>query len=245
VVSSILSLAVRHDVLDGNRMRDVENPNVAPKSTSRDPDRAFTKAELARVLAVTNEHRTAQDFDLIDFVHFLAGTGARHSEALAVTWADVALTDQDGEPLAMGEVHIRGTKTARSDRYVTMPEWLTSRLRVREERFGRRGLVFHTPGRWGPASRETERDRRNVSRHLRVILDAAGMPWATAHTFRTTVGDLVTKEVNGTEASNVLGHARASMTYDRYSDRRQRPTGAAEVLGDVVGQAPSSAIFRG
>jgi integrase len=66
-----------------------------------------------------------------------------------------------------------------------------------------------------------------------VILDDAGMHWATAHTFRTTVGDLVTKGVNGTEASNILGHARTSMTYDRYSDRRQRPTGLVEVLWDV------------
>ncbi|MDX6373952.1 MAG: hypothetical protein QOD98_2940, partial [Nocardioidaceae bacterium] len=99
--------------------------------------------------------------------------------------------------------------------------------------FGTSGLVFHTPGRWGTASRDTERDRRNVTRHLRVILDDAGMHWATAHTFRTTVGDLVTKGVNGTEASNILGHARTSMTYDRYSDRRQRPTGLVEVLWDV------------
>ena len=56
----------------------------------------------------------------------------------------------------------------------------------------------------------------------------------SAHTFRTTVGDLVTKGVNGTEAANILGHARASMTYDRYSDRRQRPMGAVGVLADVA-----------
>jgi len=234
VVSSILMLAVRHDVLDGNRVRDVENPSVERKASARDPDRAFTKAELAHVLAVTRKHKTAREFDLVDFVHFLAGTGARHSEALAVRWRDVALADDDGKPLEVGEVHIRGTKTARSDRFVPMAAWLTTRLRDRAQLLGTAGLVFPTPGRWGTASRDTERDRRNVSRHLRVILDAAGMNWATAHTFRTTVGDLVTKGVNGTEASNILGHARASMTYDRYSDRRQRSMGAVDVLGDVT-----------
>lgn len=234
VVSSILTLAVRHDVLDGNRMRDVENPSVVPRKSARDAERAFTKDELSHVLAVTREHETAREFDLVDLVHFLAGTGARHSEALALRWVDVILADDAGELLAVGEVHIRGTKTARSDRFVAMPEWLTTRLRDRAERFGTKGLVFHTPGRWGTASREKERDRRNVTRHLRVVLNDAGMPWATAHTFRTTVGDLVTKGVNGTEASNILGHARASMTYDRYSDRRQRPTGAVDVLGDVA-----------
>ena len=193
MVSSILTLAVRHDVLDGNRMRDVENPSVVPR---KKPEDAMPSAHSRRLGSWPDPigdtaTQTAREFDLVDFVHFLAGTGARHSEALALRWGDMILADDRGELLAVGEVHIRGTKTARSDRSVAMPEWLTTRLRDRAERFDTEGLVFHTPGRWGTASRE-ERDRRNVTRHLRVILNDAGMPWATAHTFRTTVGDLVT-----------------------------------------------------
>ena len=237
VVSSILTLGVRHDVLDGNRMRDVENPTVAPKQTTRDADRAFTLAELGHVLEVARSHQLALDYDLVDLVHFLAGTGARHSEALSVRWDDVRLVDAAGEALDVGDVHLRGTKTAGADRLVPMPIWLTSRLGERVERHGARGLVFHTPGRWDSASRETVRDRRNVSRHLRRILDDAGMPWASANTFRTTVGDLVTKTLSGTEAANVLGHARPSMTYDRYSDRRQLATGASLVLDGVVARS--------
>lgn len=237
VVSSILTLGVRHDLLDGNRMRDVENPSVAPKAAARDADRAFTLTELGHVLEVTRDHRRAIAYDLGDLVQFLAGTGARHSEALNVRWEDVRLVDADGEPLDVGEVHIRGTKTAGADRRVPMPSWLTSCLRDRVTRYGATGLVFHTPGRWDSASRETVRDRRNVSRHLRCILDDAGMPWATANTFRTTVGDLVTKNLSGIEAANVLGHARPSMTYDRYSDRRQPAAGAAVVLNDVVSES--------
>ncbi|GAA4731994.1 hypothetical protein GCM10023350_14210 [Nocardioides endophyticus] len=79
-------------------------------------------------------------------------------------WVVVILADDDGELLAVGEARIRGTKTARSDRVVAMPEWLTARLRDRAERFGTKGLVFPTPGRWGTASREKERDRRK--RHV-------------------------------------------------------------------------------
>lgn len=236
VVSSILALGVRHDVLDGNRMRDVENPTAAPKVTTRDADRAFTLDELRHVLEVTREHQVAEDYDLVDLVHLLAGTGARHSEALSVRWADVRLDDDDGAPLEVGEIHLRGTKTAGADRRVPMPAWLTSRLRDRRQEHGADGLVFHTPGRWDSASRETVRDRRNVSRHLRRVLDDAGMAWASANTFRTTVGDLVTKNLSGTEAANVLGHARPSMTYDRYSDRRQPATGASLVLDGVMGR---------
>ena len=79
--------------------------------------------------------------------------------------------------------------------------------------------------KWVGATRKryvknTLRDRDNVSKTVRTVLDDAGMPWATASTFRTAVGDLVTKTVNGTAAANVLGHARTSMTCDRDSDRR-------------------------
>ncbi|MCW2815324.1 MAG: uncharacterized protein JWN84_2779 [Nocardioides sp.] len=234
IVSSILTLGVRHDVLDGNRMRDVENPTVQSRPAARDADRAFTVVELAHVLAVTREHPLARDFDLSDLVHFLAGTGARHSEALAVAWDDVRLFDAAGEALETGEVHLRGTKTAGADRRVPMPQWLTTCLRERAKRHGTEGLMFHTPGRWDTAGRDTVRDRRNVSRHLRRILDDAGMPWATANTFRRTVGDLVTKNLNGIEAANVLGHARPSMTYDRYSDRRQPAVGASVVLNGLL-----------
>lgn len=100
---------------------------------------ARSRRTSSHVLAVTREHERARQFDLVDFVHFLAGTGARHSEALALRWDDVILADDQGEPLAVGEVRIRGTKTARSDRFVAMREWLTTLLRDRAERSGRPG----------------------------------------------------------------------------------------------------------
>lgn len=234
VVSSILTMAVRHEAIDGNRMRDIEAPTVGKvRESARDDDRAFTEDELRRVLALVRGHDVAVRFDLVDLVHFLAGTGARHTEALTMLWDDVTLRDDDGRALKVGEAHIRGTKTKGSDRRVPMPDWLTKRLRERAKLIGTDGLVFPTPGRWGTGDSENVRDRRNVSRHLRAILDDAGMTWATAKTFRLTVGDLVAKNYGLIEASKVLGHSRPSMTADRYTDKRQSPKGAALALAGL------------
>lgn len=246
VMSGILSTAVRHDSgMGGNRMRDTDPPVLGKtREGARDTRRAFTAEELAGVLAAVAEDATAQAYDIVDLIRFLAGTGARISEALTLRW--------DQLDLEAGVVHIRGTKTARSDRWVSMPPWLTDRLRARRAEVSAFGLVFPTPrvhpvtldsgevvatSTWGGRKTDPDqpRDRRAVTRALRKALDDAGHPWATAHTFRKTVGDLVTKNVGVTEAANMLGHARPSMTLDHYSDRRQPTALGAAALAQFGG----------
>jgi integrase len=255
VLGSILGLAVRHEALDGNRLRDAQPPHKGKaREGERDTGRAFTRAELADVLAKADRDETAKAYDLADLLHLLAGTGARISEALALRWEHVDLD--------AGEIHIQGTKTKGSLRVVTVPAWLVDRLRSRRAERGAWGLVFPTPeahpvqiredvkgprwqaragesipaSRWG--GRKTDphqpRDRRDVTRKLRAILDEAGYPWATAHTFRRTVGDLVSEAAGPTEAANMLGHARPSMTLDHYTDRRQKTAAGAAAL-EVLG----------
>lgn len=246
VMSGILSTAVRHDSgMGGNRMRDTDPPALGrTREGTRDTRRAFTAKELRTVLGAASTDPTAEAYDVADLIRFLAGTGARISEALAVRW--------DQLDLDAGVVHIKGTKTDRSDRWVSMPPWLTDRLRARRGEVSAFGLVFPTPkahpvtlgsgevvevSTWG--GRRTDpaqpRDRRAVTRALRKVLDDAGFPWATAHTFRKTVGDLVTKSVGVTEAANMLGHARPSMTLDHYSDRRQPTALGAAALSEFGG----------
>ena len=255
VLGSILGLAVRHEALDGNRLRDVQPPHRGKvREGERDTERAFTPAELRQLLDGLDADETAQVYDLADLIRLLAGTGARISEALAVRWDDVDLDE--------AAVRIRGTKTAGSDRVVSVPRWLVECLRTRRAERGAWGLVFPTPdthpvkirddvqgprwqkragesvptSRWGGRKTDPDqpRDRRDVTRKLRTVLDAAGYPWATAHTFRMTVADLVSSAAGVTEAANMLGHARPSMTLDRYTDRRQSTTAGAAAL-EVLG----------
>lgn len=232
VLGSILVLAVRHEALDGSRMRDAQPPrqSVAVRASVHDTQRAFTAEELRDVRSKADADDSARSNDIVDLIYLLSGTGARISEALCLRWEDV--------DLEAGEVRIRGTKTKGSLRLVTVPTWLVDRLRSRRAERGAWGLVFPTPEvRWGGRRTPPDqpRDRRDVTRKLRATLDAAGYPWATAHTFRRTVGDLVAEAAGPTEAANMLGHARPSMTLDRYTDRKQKTAAGAAVLEQIGG----------
>jgi integrase len=62
------------------------------------------------------------------------------------------------------------------------------------------------------------------------LLTAAGHEWATAHTFRHTVATILGRTLPVREVANHLGHARASMTMDRYMSRQTVSDRAADLL---------------
>lgn len=223
VLSGILSEAVRQGVLPHNACRDVRPATpITPKPTSSDTDRAFTRAEREVVLAVADRDDGASDTS--DLIHFLAGTGCRISEALhCVDWADVDLDNPHGP-----RVHVRGTKTDSADRVLPLPPWLVDRLRRRGHRFGTRGLLFGVT-RY-PSKLGRPRDKRNVTRTITTRMTAAGMPWATSHTFRRTVATWMDEAgAPLAEIANQLGHANVSVTAS-YLGRRVAPSRAADVL---------------
>ncbi len=70
---------------------------------------------------------------------------------------------------------------------------------------GTTGLAFPTPWPMGNSDaeiREGSPQRLATPTH---DSDEAGMPWASAKTFRLTVGDLVAKSHGAIEASKVIG----------------------------------------
>lgn len=221
VVSSILRLAVRYDALDFNAMRDVRPAKAKVKrETARNTERALTRDERTHLLEVASKNERAIHLDLVDFIHFMAGTGCRLSEARMQQWADVKLD--------AGTVLIRGTKTDSSVRLLVLPEWLRERLAERAESLGTAGLVFPSPG---IRDRDKPRDQRNVTRVLREVFDQAGFPWATSHTLRRTVASLIDAEgLPVALAADVLGHRDAGMTARVYLGRRGDTSAAARVL---------------
>jgi integrase len=231
VVSSILRWAVEDGALAANALRDVRPVKGDPlrkaereagraEREARDTGRALTRAQRDHLLKVADEHLRARMLDVSDLVWLMAGTGVRISEALAQRWEDVNLT--------AGTVLVRGTKTDGSLRRLTMPGWLVDRLRERAEQRGTSGLVFPSPG---TLNSERPRDRRNVARVFREVLDEAGFEWATPHTLRRTVASLI--DAAGLPialAADVLGHADAAMTARVYLGRRGDTSAAAAVL---------------
>ena len=146
---------------------------------------------------------------------FLLGTGARIGEALALRWEHVNLET--------GRCEIRGTKTATSDRVVTLPDWLLEVMQDRVKADGT-GLAFPAPTLGDP---EAPWDKSNVSKAVREFLDAADLPWAVSHTLRRSVATRLHE--NGTPVNRVadqLGHRDASVTARVYLGR--------DMLGDKV-----------
>jgi integrase len=221
VVSNIIGLAVRYKVLDHNAMRDVRPAKaVVVRPTQRDTTKALTRDERQRVLDVAADHPAAIATDVADLVWFMAGTGVRISEALGQRWADV--------DLETGTVFVRGTKSHASQRLLSLPAWLAERLAQRAQSVSTSGLLFPSPGTDDSGK---VRDRRNVARVIRQVLDEAGFPWATPHTFRRTVATLLDEAgLPIALAANQLGHSDPSMTARVYLGRKGSTAAAAAVL---------------
>lgn len=242
LLSSVITLAVDDGALESNACRLVRPAKRASEAagelSSRDkallaagwtlteiqPDheRAFTADERAAVIARASADEaldgTARRADAADLVAFMAAVGTRIEEALSVRW--------EGVDLDAGMVHVPGTKTETSDRTLEVAPWLlyTLRARWRLEGSPSKGFVFHAP----LGGLEAKRDRRNASRALRRVLDAAGHPWAVPHTFRRTVATLLDQRgVPLAQIADYLGHSDPTMTARVYLGRKMSPSLAA------------------
>jgi integrase len=222
VVSNVLNLAIEDGALQYNATRELRRivAKASKKPTQRDTSRAFTKKEQRHICEFFAQHVRANELDVTDIAWFMAGTAVRLGEALAQRWEDV--------DLSTGIVMVRGTKTVGSVGRISMPSWLTERLRKRAAERGRDGLVFPSPG---TSDRTKVRDDRNVSRVFRAVFDEAGYPWATSHTFRRTVGTLIDEAgAPVTLARDALRHTNANTTMSHYFGKRGDTSVAALIL---------------
>lgn len=161
VLSGLCGLAVRHDAMDGNPVRDVE---MARGKTQReklvlDEDSVTRlRAHLDRTLPDRTETQKVRRRDMLDLVDFLSGVGTRIGEALALDWTRV--DDRAGTIAIEGTViRVAGeglvvqahTKSSASMRTIAPPAWVMELLvrRHGESHGPRRGLLGTrtTPGR--------------------------------------------------------------------------------------------------
>lgn len=220
VLMGVLRLAVDNGVLSNSAM-----PQVRPvksqmtKEDPRDRERAMTREErdavvkyaddLARELSL-NPRTKRKRRATADLIAFMAGTGVRIEEARAQRWDDVNL--------ATGACRIRGTKSTSSDRVVTLPAWLLTRLEERAATSGATGLVFPAPAHLSEPERPW--DQSNSANAVRAVLDGAGFEWAVPHTFRRTVATLLHEAaVPLVRIADQLGHADPAMTARVYLGR--------------------------
>lgn len=244
VLRGVLGLAVRHDAIPTNVVREV-GPITLPRGKGKPRHkqaRAFTADEQRAVLAFAGEDKRAKARDLPDLVAFLAATGARIGEACALRWTALDL-DKGTADLGPTVVRVKGQglvvqedgKSRSATRTVHLPSWIVARLLDRRVNHpgNALGMVFASP-------RGALRDPSNTSHDVRDLLsdvakavheDAEHFAWATSHTFRKTVATSLHEQgVPDVKVSNHLGHSRPSMTQDHYLSRHETPKRAAEIL---------------
>lgn len=190
----------------------------------RDTSRALTRAQRDQLLAFVTYDDVAVSRDVADLVWFLCGTGARISEALATRWDGV---DLDTRKVQVPNAKRKGDAKGRDRyRYPIIPVWLSERMAERASTMGTRGYAFASPR--GP---ERQRDPSAVERALRSILDRAGFPWATAHTFRRTVVTLLIEQgLDVGLVADMVGHADPTVTLREYVGRNRDLSALADVL---------------
>lgn len=242
ILSGMVGLAVRHDAMDRNPVRDVGRIESDRAST-----RALTLPEAVELRDKLHTDKRCRALDLVDLTDFMLATGLRIGEATAATW--------DALDLEAGTVQVRGTvirvkgqglsikwkpKSKSGYRTLELPAWAVAMLRARLTDATGEGSdpVF-------PAVMGGLRDPSNTQADLRDIFARAGYGWVTSHVYRKTVATLMDNAgLSARQAADQLGHSKISMTQDFYFGRKVASTGARDVL-EVFGNGPSPESISG
>lgn len=218
VLGQVVGLAVRHDALTQNPVHETSPISTKPKN----PPRAFTVPQAAQLMALLTYDDQTVDRDLPGLVATMLATGLRLGEACAVLWRCV---DLDAATLTVEATVVRvkgrgllrkSTKTTAGDRILQLPNWCVNMLRERAAT-----TEAPTDAPVFPSPQGNLRDPSNTAADLRDAFENAGFGWATSHVLRKTTASLLDAAgLSPREIADQLGHARPSMTMDRYMGRK-------------------------
>ncbi|OYN81699.1 site-specific integrase [Mycolicibacterium sphagni] len=229
-----LQIAVLDDVLGRNPVAEVgrihsdRKPQGAP---------ALDAEQLRDLLAALRESQACWDADLVDPITMLAATGLRRSELLALRWEDydeaartIAVSGKIARLPGEGLKRLDSGKTESSQRVVALPGFAVSMLAERRGRafWGEQTMLF-------PSSAGGWRDLDNFDKQWRRVRDDLGVPEVTSHSFRKSVATLIDDAgLSARIGADQLGHAKVSMTQDRYMQRGKVHTEVADVLDRAI-----------
>jgi integrase len=229
-----MRLAARHGAVVVNPVREVARIEGMPKRRPR----ALTADERRLWIDALNNNERAQAWDLPDLTKLMLATGCRIGECLAVGWSDVDLTEGTIDirwrlvrRKSQGLLRLPSTKTGRQgERLVPLPAWAVEILAQR------RTTIAMDVEPVFPDSLGGWRDPTKVRRVWRQVRDELAMAGLVTHTLRKTVASFLDDaQVSTRKISDQLGHARVSMTQDRYLGRRLTDRQTADVLEDILG----------
>lgn len=258
VLSGMFRLAVRLGALQHNPVRDTLTPTTAPavtveftpddaravryavrESTAALPPRQGAKRATTGTTIAEYCHRL--NADLADPVTFMAGTGCRIGEVLAVRWSDVDL-DAGICQITGHMIWSKGAGMSRTDgtksrgtttRTIVLPAFLVAALMARKVASGVNAgdLVF-------PSSTGTIRDQNSFNRQWRRVRDAIGYPGLSSHDFRRALATILDAAgLTARVAADQLGHTEVSMTQNVYFARGGVHEAAAAAIESQLGNA--------
>jgi integrase len=179
--------------------------NVYGERREVEHENALTDAQLLAVLDAVPEPQRL-------LIRFLAETGLRISEAVALRWSDV---DLDGSRLVVRRRYSQGTvdapKSLAGRRQVPLSVELVAALSERRGEAVDDDPVF-------ASSDGTPLDPANVlKRVMKPAARAAGVPWAHLHTLRHTCASrLFRGGWNAKQVQMILGHHSPAFTLSTY-----------------------------
>jgi integrase len=207
-----LATAVREGLIRSNPARDIDLPNRTTGEDTEDEDvKALTPDEQSTLLALLPDRWRL-------FHWFLASTGLRISEAIALQWRHVVL-DGSRPQVKVRRALVKGRmgppKSRHGKRDVPLDQELVVALRAHRrgsEWPGEDDAVF-TAGNGSPLN------PGNIFRRvLKPAAEEAGVPWAGFHTFRHTCASMLFAQGrNALQVQRWLGHHSPSFTLARYT----------------------------
>jgi integrase len=199
---------------------------------------ALTVQQLRDLLTGLRASHYCRKYDLADPFTLLIATGLRRGELLALRWTDydeaagtLAVCGKVVRVTGKGLVRDDATKTAAGRRTIALPRFAIEMLAAR------RSLPYlgQHPTILFPSTAGTWRDPNNFGRDWRRVRAELGMADVTTHSFRKSVATLIDdRGLSARIGADQLGHARPSMTQDRYMARGKVHTQVADALDDAI-----------
>jgi integrase len=232
VISGIMRLAARHGAVQVNPVREVTRIEGTP---ARRP-RSLSAEERDQWLKAVEANKRAREWDIPDLTRMMLATGCRIGECLAIGWTEVDLDAEEVDvawhlvrATGKGLLRLPSTKSGeKGERTVPLPSWAVTMLKRRRQMIGSdvEPVFPDSLGGW--------RDPSNVRRVWRAVRDKAEMDGLVSHHLRKTVASFLDDaHVSARKISDQLGHAKVSMTQDRYLGRRLTDRQTADVLDDM------------
>lgn len=218
VLSGMMGLATRSDAVRSNPVRELAAVGGKAKGAT-----AIPLDELPQLLADVRADAQLRARDLVDVIVFIAGTGARISEALAVRWDDVDLQG--------GTVTIAKSKTNAGERTIAAPMDVVGLLGDRRVAGGpnSHGVAF-------PSLLGKPRNSKAVAREWAAARGRLGLPDGyTFHAFRKTVATALDQAgLSPRDIAEYLGHSDPSLTMGVYMSKIVGGSRAANALDEVL-----------